>query len=309
MVERLADPILDGVLSGVLIVDKPKGRTSHDVVQHLRRVLRTRSVGHAGTLDPMATGVLIVAIGEGTKLVPYLTAAEKRYEASIALGTATDTLDAEGTVIERANVPDGWMEHVEAALDIERARTSQAPPAYSAIRKDGVRAHVLARRGEDPGLAPRDVHALYIECVRRIAHPPSIDVVLEVTKGYYVRSFARDLAVALGTVGHLTALNRTRSGHMTLGEASALDAPDLRDRVLPVEHAAARVLPALCLTELGRDHAHAGRAIPRSEVGPRVGEAADVDVGEVVALLGADGRLVAIGERTPDGIRILRGFH
>src|SRR5882672_8301191 len=132
---------------GVLIVDKPGGMTSHDVVQRLRKRLNTRAIGHAGTLDPMATGVLVVAVGEATKLAPYLTAADKAYEATIALGVATDTLDAEGQETKRVDVPRSMIEalekfransvhpHIARALDAERARTSQVPPAFSAIKK------------------------------------------------------------------------------------------------------------------------------------------------------------------------------
>src|SRR5271170_1114766 len=147
-------------LDGVLVIDKPRGPTSHDAVAKLRRALGTSEIGHAGTLDPMATGVLVVCVGEATKLSPWLTAADKAYEATIALGAETDSLDAEGTVTKRADVPLAILEaldriksgrvhdHVARAVAAERARTLQVPPAVSAIKKDGVRSYDRARRAQ-----------------------------------------------------------------------------------------------------------------------------------------------------------------
>jgi tRNA pseudouridine55 synthase len=297
--------------AGVLVIDKPRGPTSHDVVARLRRALGVREIGHAGTLDPMATGVLVIAIGEATKLVPYLTAHRKAYEATVALGIETDTLDAEGRETKRAplaRAPDAHA--IESALAMERARTSQTPPAFSAIRKSGERAHERARRGEDVELAPRPVavHDLrLLEIVDDENKLPKLAIALEVSKGYYVRALARDLAERLGTVGHLTALRRTRSGPFTASEALPESTPpdELLARIIPLAHAAARALPTARLTASAVRDARHGRAVRAEEIEPR-------DEPGPHAWLDESGALVAIGEViiTADGSlsgRVLRG--
>jgi len=304
-----------GSASGVLIIDKPRGPTSHDVVARLRRALLTREVGHAGTLDPMATGVLVVLVGEATKLAPYVTAEDKEYEATIELGTETDTLDADGTAVRREEVSREVREALRGtreplqpalrrALDAERARVSQVPPAYSAIHTGGERAHAKARRGEAVDLAARAVSVRSLEALGAGLDPaPWITLRLSVQKGYFVRSLARDLARALGTVGHLVALRRTRSGSFTLEEAIALDTPsdEMAARLLPVGVAASRALPVARLTEVGARDASVGRPL----------RAADVDAAGtgVFAWLDARGALVAIGEILADGSgRVMRGI-
>jgi len=307
-----------GSPSGVLVIDKPRGPTSHDVVARVRRALSTRQVGHAGTLDPMATGVLVVAVGEATKLVPWLTAADKEYEATIRLGIETDTLDAEGNAIGEAPVPPEIESAVaalardpssppapalEAALEAERRRTSQVPPAFSAIRIDGERAHELARSGRLEGeLPPRPVEVKALEIVGARAEPGAIELVVrvEASKGYFVRSLARDLARGLGTVGHLTSLRRTRSGAFTAAEAIALEAAS-RDALIPLARAAARALPVTVLDEAGvRAVSYGRRVAPEHMRDPHPCPSAWLDASE---------RLVAIGERAPDGTgRVLRGF-
>ena len=236
---------------GVLVVDKPQGPTSHDIVQRVRKALKTRAVGHCGTLDPMATGVLVVAVGEATKLVPYLTSEDKAYAATIRLGVATDTLDAEGAVVETRDLPVlrdvAFYNQCEAVL-AERARAAQIPPAYSAIRIDGERAHEIARRGDPVVLPARPVAVRSLAVTR--AEGDSLDVVVEVAKGYFVRSLARDLAAGLGTLGHLTALRRTRSGAFTLADAVAAEGI-VASQLLDLTAAAARALPVTRLTEEG----------------------------------------------------------
>ena len=171
------------LLHGVLVIDKPRGPTSHDVVRRLRRALGVRAIGHAGTLDPMATGVLVVAVGEATKLVPWLTAHDKGYEATVALGIETDTLDAEGAEVRRVTPSASLCEALgaadvetwpalRAALEDERARTLQAPPAYSAIRTGGERAHARARRGERLELEPRPIVVHRLHVMGSSAEPP-----------------------------------------------------------------------------------------------------------------------------------------
>jgi tRNA pseudouridine55 synthase len=309
-------------IDGVLVVDKPRGPTSHDVVSRLRRAFRTRAVGHAGTLDPMATGVLVVALGEATKLVPWLTAHDKAYEAAIALGIETDTLDAAGREVRRVAPPDGILHALaaagRAALDspafaeafaVERARTLQVPPAYSAIRTDGERSFARARRGEAHELAARAVVVRRLELLSCQAEPPSLAIAVDTGKGYYVRALARDLAEGLGTVGHLTALRRTRSGCFTLAEAVSLDAPadELRGRLQPLARAAARALPVVRLSDSGARDARHGRHVLAADMDP-AGESAQAPHAPC-AWLDSTGDLVAVGQIEDDGRgRVLRGF-
>lgn len=294
---------------GVLVVDKPKGPTSHDVVQWARRALATRAVGHAGTLDPMATGVLVLAIGEGTKLVPYLTADDKEYEAELALGVATDTLDAEGAQTETAPVPELDAETVSAVLARFLGRAMQRPPAYSAIKVDGVPLHERARRGEVVEAKEREVEVREIELLG--LGPSSIRFRVRSSKGFYVRSLGRDIALALGTVGHLVALRRTASGPFLI--SSALDGETLRRAregdaeareaaraaVMGLEEAV-RGLPRVVLDDAAEAHARAGRRIRDFD--------ASLAQAVPLALVSAHGGLVAVGERLEDELVVRRGF-
>ncbi|AKV02180.1 tRNA pseudouridine synthase B [Labilithrix luteola] len=320
--------------AGVLVVDKPKGPTSHDVVAVLRRALQTRQIGHCGTLDPMATGVLVVTVDEATKLVPYLTADDKAYETTVRLGVGTDSLDAEGQETARQDVSEELrealvsLERGEAcpaaildAIAIERARSEQVPPAFSAVRIGGERAHTMARRGEAPELAARPVALRSLE-VRGggIAPEPHLRLALDVTKGYFVRSLARDLSAGLGTVGHLTALRRTRSGGFTLDDALSLEGlwekPTTKEaqlerrerllaRLLPMEQAVARAMPTLTLTDDGVRAARHGQRVRAADMSSSSGEA----IVGTSAWLDASGKLVAIGEVSPEGSgQVLRGF-
>ncbi len=302
-------------MNGVLVVDKPAGPTSHDVVMRVRRALGTRAVGHAGTLDPMATGVLVVALGEATKLLAWLTDQSKVYEATIRLGVETDTLDALGRETRRVQPSAELLEalarstaeevdpRLQAALAAERARTSQIPPAYSAIQQQGVRAYKRARRGEQVQLESREVEVRTLSFVACTANPPDVAIRVEAAKGYYVRSLGRDLAEALGTVGHLTALRRTRSGCFAIEDATPLDLPreKLASRVQPLEQVAARALPVARLTEAGAIDARHGRPVKPGDIAPpSPGIGVWFDPGGV---------LVAIGEIDESGAgRVRRGF-
>jgi tRNA pseudouridine55 synthase len=302
--------------SGVLVIDKPRGPTSHDAVARVRRALGVREIGHSGTLDPMATGVLVLAIGEATKLVPYLTVQGKSYEATIALGVETDTLDVFGKESARAPVPDELREAlmrsrglriapvVAAALEQERTRATQVPPEYSAIRKGGERAYARARRGEKTELEPRPVSVNEIKLLDAGDEPtPWVALSLDVSKGYYVRALARDFARALGTVGHLSSLRRTRSGQFHLAEALPLDTPadELEARVLPLAHAALRALPVAYLSEAGARDAGFGRRVAKTDL--------DVVAAGPHAWLDPEGKLVAVGEILDEGFgHVLRGF-
>jgi tRNA pseudouridine55 synthase len=303
-------------LDGVLVIDKPRGPTSHDVVWRLRRALGVRAIGHAGTLDPMATGVLVAAVGEATKLVPWLTAHDKSYEATIALGVETDTLDAEGVEVRRAAPGEALREALgsqdagaspllRTAFEEERSRTLQVPPAYSAIRSGGERAFARARRGEHVELESRPVIVHGLRVLASSADPPWLRVAVDVGKGYYVRSLARDLAKALGTVGHLTALRRTRSGCFVAADASPLDAPAdaLRAAVEPLARAAARALPTARLSDAGARDARHGRPVLATDL--EGCPAALIPC----AWLDAEGTLVAVGQLEEGGHgRVLRGF-
>jgi tRNA pseudouridine55 synthase len=286
-------------MNGVFVVDKPKGLTSHDVVRAVRKKLRSRAVGHAGTLDPMATGVLVIAVGEATKLVPYLTAADKEYETTIALGVTTETLDADAKNFSSAPVPTHWREHLEAALEKERTRRSQIPPDFSAIHTQGERAHEIARRGEAVDLPAREIHVVSLQLLDAADHPPTLSLRLAVGKGFYVRALARDLATSLGTVGHLTALRRIRSGPFSIDEACALDDEDFSTRGLSLSQAAMRSLPPVTLSEPACVDAGHGKVISFSATDPR----------GATAWLNGEGSLIAIGHIGDDGAgRVLRGF-
>jgi len=295
---------------GVLVADKPSGPTSHDVVQQARRLYSARAVGHAGTLDPMATGVLLLLFGEALKLSPYLSADRKRYRARITFGRATDTLDALGKTTEESSLPADWLETaaLEQALDVERARIEQVPPNYSAIRLAGVRAHRLSRRGGAPELRARSVEVGALTLVDVATDSASIELEMTVSKGYYVRALARDLGRTLAIPAHLSQLQRLASGAFTLDDAVPWPPAERKPLISP-EAAAARVLPLLRLNESGERRARLGQALSPDDFAedpfPAHGEA---DPPAVVAWTGSSGRLVALGQRSERGFRVVRGF-
>ncbi|MBF6415781.1 tRNA pseudouridine(55) synthase TruB [Nocardia cyriacigeorgica] len=219
-------PVLgpDG-LGGLLIVDKDGGLTSHDVVARCRKLLRTKKVGHAGTLDPMATGVLVLGVERATKLLGLLTLTTKAYTATIRLGQATTTDDAEGEIV--STTPAGAITDVDIAAGIAAltGEIQQIPATVSAIKVDGERAYARHRAGEEVKLAARPVtvHRFEVLARRTVADFVDLDVVVECSSGTYVRALARDLGAALGVGGHLTALRRTRVGPFTLDHARTLD--------------------------------------------------------------------------------------
>jgi len=293
-------------MNGVLIVDKPAGCTSHDVVQRVRKAIRQRSVGHAGTLDPLATGVLVVAIGEGTKLVSHLQSDDKWYEVSIALGAETDSLDADGKITDTAEVPSLDRPAVERALLPFIGRHLQTAPKLSAIKVGGTPLHRRMRRGEDVEAPKREVE-LHEAIVVDIG-PDMIVLRLHCGKGYYVRSLARDLARALGTLGHVMQLRRTASGPFSIDAAlygDEMTAEAIEANLIPLRDACG-TLRRVELSDEGVAHARHGRPI-----GPEV----VVDEGwreappeESLALFGPDGEPVALGRRVDQGIRVVRGF-
>lgn len=283
----------DSAPNGILLVDKPDGVTSHDVVARARRALNTRKIGHAGTLDPMATGLLILGVGPATRLLTFIVGLDKTYEATIRLGASTDSDDADGTEIARADAavlaavtPDA----VSAGIAALTGRIQQVPSTVSAIKVGGKRAYDLARAGEQVELKAREVTVsrFAVTRMRTAAEGIDLDVVVDCSSGTYIRALARDLGADLGVGGHLTALRRTRIGPFDV--AAAVDiAPDAA-LASPAEVAAA-VLGALPVTaEEARDLRHGKRL---------VGAAARLEglASATPAAIDPGGRLVGIVER------------
>ncbi|MFG3338904.1 tRNA pseudouridine(55) synthase TruB [Glycomyces sp. NPDC048151] len=251
-------------LPGLIVVDKPQGITSHGVVSRMRRICGTRKVGHGGTLDPMATGVLIVAVGKATKLLTYVSGLDKSYAATIRLGESTVTDDAEGDLIDYV-VPDEVTEDsIRAGLAAMVGEIDQVPSAVSAVKIDGQRAYKRVRDGEVVELQPRRITIASIEVGDiRSAHAASdphlpvidVDVRVSCSSGTYIRAIARDLGAALGVGGHLTALRRTRIGGFGLDTAATLEVLAERSEggeplgALAMGEAAARLMPTRTATE------------------------------------------------------------
>jgi tRNA pseudouridine55 synthase len=279
---------------GLVIVDKPGGLTSHDVVARIRRLAGTRRVGHAGTLDPMATGVLVVGVEKATRLLGYLTLTQKQYDATIRLGQSTSTDDAEGEVTFTASAKDvsaaALTKHELAKAVAElTGEIQQVPPAVSAIKVDGQRAYKLTRAGAAPELKPRPV-AVYeftVTDVRPAGDLLDVDATVRCSSGTYIRALARDLGHKLGTGGHLTALRRTRVGGYGLDAARTLDQLAERFEVMPLAQAAAATFPRRDLSaDEARRLAHGGRlAADPAAPGTLSPTAAFAPDGSLVALL------------------------
>jgi len=278
--------------SGILLVDKPQGITSHDVVSRARRALATRKIGHAGTLDPMATGLLVLGVGSATRLLTYLVGLDKTYEATIRLGESTDSDDADGVrtaVADPAAIAAVTDAAVQAGIARLTGEIDQVPSTVSAIKVAGRRAYDLARAGEEVVLASRRVTISRFEVIalRRTEGAIDLDVVVDCSSGTYIRALARDLGAALAVGGHLTALLRTRIGSFDVADAASADdiAPA---RLVSAADVAAAVLGALPVTaDEARDLRH----------GKRLEGAADRLGGAVRAAIAPDGVLVGIVER------------
>jgi tRNA pseudouridine55 synthase len=241
------------VEDGLIVVDKPGGMTSHDVVARVRRLAKTRRVGHGGTLDPMATGVLIIGVNRATRLLTYVIGSTKSYRASVRLGQSTVTDDAEGEVTATAPVDGITDEAIRATLAALTGEIDQVPSAVSALKINGQRAYKRVRDGEDVELAPRRVtiYRLVVEDIRRGPHL-EVDIDVTCSSGTYIRAIARDVGRTLGSGGHLAALRRTAVGGFTLAEASTLAqleerAPDVVS--LSMADAARRTFPQRIATE------------------------------------------------------------
>ncbi len=279
------------VRPGILLVDKPGGITSHDVVSRARRALGTRKIGHAGTLDPMATGLLVLGVEGATRLLTYIVGADKTYEATILLGVTTDSDDADGVETGRADadtvaaVADAAIRDGIAALTGE---IDQVPSTVSAIKVDGRRAYDLARAGEQVELKSRrvTVSRFDVRATRRGQGTIELDVVVDCTSGTYIRALARDLGRALGVGGHLTALRRTRIGAFDVAAAASVDEIS-EDALIAPATAAAVVMGALAV---GPDEARDLRHGKRIDGGGRL-------TGPVAAAIDPDGRLIGVVEK------------
>ncbi|MGA8114236.1 MAG: tRNA pseudouridine(55) synthase TruB [Actinocatenispora sp.] len=273
--------------AGFVVVDKQSAMTSHDVVARVRRLAGTRRVGHGGTLDPMATGVLVIAVGRATRLLTYVTGSDKEYRATMRLGQSTVTDDAEGEPTGGAPADEVTDEAVRAGLAAQTGPIQQVPSSVSAIKVNGQRAYKRVRDGDEVTLAARPVTVsrLDVNDLRRAAGGLlDVDVTVECSSGTYIRAIARDLGATLGVGGHLTALRRTRVGGFTLAEAATLDDLAARDSPVPVSLAAAaeRILP---------------RRDVDGETARRLAHGAPLDttgLAERYAVFGPDGILLAV---------------
>ncbi|OUM40791.1 tRNA pseudouridine(55) synthase TruB [Arthrobacter agilis] len=289
------------VHSGLIIVDKPQGWTSHDVVGRLRRLAGTRKVGHAGTLDPMATGVLVIGINRATRLLTFIVGTSKTYTATIRLGQSTITDDAEGEVTGGSIAAAVTEQDIRDAVSALTGEIQQVPSSVSAIKVKGERSYARVRSGEEVDLPARPVtvHRFEIHAIRRVSSGrlQDLDVTVECSSGTYIRALARDLGAALGVGGHLTALRRTQVGPYGIEQASTLEelAEDLR--LLPLDDAGRALFPVRELSATEAADVSHGRRIDPSE-----------PADQPVAAFAPDGTLVALLENRGAAARTLLVF-
>jgi tRNA pseudouridine55 synthase len=272
---------------GLIVVDKPAGMTSHDVVARIRRLAKTRRVGHGGTLDPMATGVLIIGVNRATRLLTYVIGKHKSYTATVRLGVSTITDDAEGEAT--ATTPAGHLtdERIDAAFDAQRGEIQQVPSSVSAIKINGERSYKRVRDGETVVLAARPVTVSRLDVLRITRGDEVVDVDIDVTvsSGTYIRAIARDVGAALGVGGHLTALRRTAVGDMTLAAAKTLE---------ELERAAPHVV-TLPMAEAARQtFAHREVTAEEAKVLGHGGRLDPVGIDGPYAVFGPDGDVIAV---------------
>lgn len=293
-----------GATDGLLVVDKPSGWTSHDVVARVRRLAGTRKVGHAGTLDPMATGVLVLGLGRATRLLGHLALHDKAYTATIRLGQSTVTDDADGEVVAVGDASALHEADIQTAISELTGDLLQMPAAVSAVKVDGRRAYARVRSGENVSLAPRAVHVLAFEllAVRRVGSCVDLDVSVECSTGTYVRALARDLGRRLAVGGHLTALRRTRVGAYTLAEAASLEALSKRSRDdLPVARLDSVASRSFATYEIPDDMVPAVRSGRRIDVDLTADKAP-------VAVMTTAGEFLALYEQAEGGARAVAVF-
>jgi tRNA pseudouridine55 synthase len=284
---------------GVVVVDKPGGCTSHDVVARLRRLARTRKVGHAGTLDPMATGVLVVGVNRATRLLGHLSVTDKGYDATIRLGESTLTDDAEGEVLARADASGVTDDGLADAVVALTGRIEQVPSAVSAVKVEGSRSYARVRRGESVQLEARPVEVSVFEVLdtRREGAVVDVDVHVECSTGTYVRALARDLGAALGVGGHLTRLRRTRVGGFDLAQACTLEELERELRVVPLTEVARQSFPTFAATAQQADRVRHGGALAGTDLAAAGPVAVLTPEGEFLALYeqrGEDAVAVAV---------------
>lgn len=307
---------IDEPTPGLLLVDKPAGWTSHDVVARSRRLLNTRKVGHAGTLDPMATGLLVLAVGRATRLLTYVTGHDKSYEATIRLGQATVTDDAKGEVTSTADAAGVTDEALAVAIAELTGEIQQVPSSVSAIKVGGERSYARVRAGEDVTLAARPVTVSRFEVtdVRREGAVIDVDATIDVSSGTYIRALARDLGAALGVGGHLTALRRTRIGRFAVGSALTVDALGaLADAgetlpLIPLDEAAKAALPTLLLSDEEATNLSYGKAL-RERKEDLTKPAHDDDVTHDAVAVAPDGRVIAVVRRVKGAAKPVIVFH
>lgn len=275
---------------GIVVVDKPSGMTSHDVVGRCRRIFGTRRVGHAGTLDPMATGVLVIGIERATKILGLVSETSKAYAATIRLGQCTSTEDAEGDITQQVSAYGVTDAAIETAIAGLRGEIAQIPSAVSAIKVDGQRAYRLARAGRTVELAARPVRIDRFEmlAVRRHDELVDVDVVVDCSSGTYIRALARDVGATLGVGAHLTALRRTRVGGFGIDQARSLDEIAEQPALsLTLDQACLQLFSHRQLTDEEADSVANGRALsPAGIDGVYAAHTAD---GQVMALLRDEG--------------------
>ncbi len=282
-------------LTGILNINKPKGLTSHDVVAQVRRISGQRRVGHAGTLDPIATGVLLLCLGQATRVCEYLMADRKVYQARIYLGISTDTYDSEGQITDRASCEHISKQQVEGVLEKMVGPLEQIPPIYSALKHQGTPLYRLARRGESVELKPRRVVIHALELLEW--QPPLLEAKIHCGKGTYIRSLAHDLGQRLGCGAHVTSLTRLASGRFQLRDAwtleqvrRAAEQGELAALLLPMD-AALQAFPAITVS---------GDLARMIQFGQRV-QLHDAPQGDLLTAYATDGRLLALLRPSPEG--------
>lgn len=286
-------------VNGIVVVDKPAGWTSHDVVARVRRLAHTRRVGHAGTLDPMATGVLVLGVERATRLLGHLALTEKSYQATIRLGRSTHTDDATGEVTGSASAAQVTREDIESGIAALTGEIAQVPSAVSAVKVGGERAYRKVRSGEQVDLQPRvvTVREFTLHALRRVGPMIDLDVTVVCSSGTYIRALARDLGGGLEVGGHLTVLRRDRVGVFDLEQAQKLEALEQDFRVLPIAAVAAASFPRYDVDASIARLVTYGQKLPGVSVG-----------GSLVGMFAPDGTFLALYEDTEAGAKPVAVF-
>ncbi len=289
-------------MEGFLNINKQHGPTSFQVVEAVRKALRVKKVGHAGTLDPHATGVLVIGVGKATKLIPFVQELDKEYIATVKLGLETDTLDEDGEVLTTAPVPRLSRDQVVNALNEFVGEIDQVPPAFSAKKVQGERLYDLAREGIRVHTKPKKVMVHQLELLDM--GEDTLVIRALVGKGTYIRALARDLAKRLGTVGMVASLIRTKVGHFDVESATPVDQPDLVKRLLPPDHGLAH-MPPIHISQAGvRAFLH-GNRISSAAITDRP---ARVRSFQLVRVYGPDDEFIGVGSWRPGGLQPKRVY-